>query len=83
MITDAFAARQSYKKFEITGAGHIDRANNPTDGLTNLKQNGVLDYIFLSGQMDQKTNVWIDRSGVSNFTTPQEKNAECQCVAIS
>lgn len=41
-MIDVFAARQAYKKLEMTGVGYIRGSDNPAGGLTKLDDNGVL-----------------------------------------
>lgn len=45
LMYEIFAARQYYKKHEISGVESISGINNPADGITKLKHNKMLDSI--------------------------------------
>lgn len=38
-MIDIADARESYRSFEMTSIGHVNTANNPSDGLSKLKEN--------------------------------------------
>lgn len=67
LMIDILAPRQSYKRFEITGASHISDADNPANGLTNSKHYKVLDEVFRSAKMKRQDKKWIDRGTLSKY----------------
>lgn len=49
LMNDILAAHQSYKRYEVAEAGYICGVDNPADGLTNVKSNGIMNEVFEAG----------------------------------
>lgn len=57
LMTDIMTARQSCRKFEITGTALVSGKENPTDGLSNFGDNGAL-MELLTISKDLPNSIW-------------------------
>lgn len=52
-------AYQSCKRYEIFGVEYIPGVDNPADGLTKVKRNGVFNKVCHTASMKRTAEIWI------------------------
>lgn len=66
LMIDISAAREAYRKFDISRVGLVSTLHNPADGLSKIKDNGALRDLIITGRDSCPVQQWIVRDETSS-----------------
>lgn len=78
LMIDVSAARQAYRRFEISAVGLVRGEDNPADALSKIAGNQALRRVLVDGMDETPVVLWIERTAVQS--SDKDSAAECERI---